>query len=84
VFIGNLDDRFGDDIEVEFDPELTFVAEGGVRYRIHPRIALEVGVTYVPLEATADMLRANDPRVPLPRTVAVDPLIVNVGAAWRF
>jgi hypothetical protein len=84
VVIGNLDDQFGDAVEIEFDPETTFVAEGGLRYRIFPRVVLEAGVTYMPLEAEADILRATDPRYPLPSTIAVDPLIVSVGAAWRF
>lgn len=72
VEIGNLDDRFGDEVVIEFDPELTFVVEAGLRYRIHPRIALEAGVAYVPLD------------LDVPRRMAVDPLIVSAGAAWRF
>ena len=84
VVIGNLDDQFGDAVEIEFDPETTFVAEAGLRYRIFPRVVLEAGVTYMPLEAEADILRATDPRYPLPSTIAVDPLIVSAGAAWRF
>ena len=73
VTIGNLDDQFGDEIEVEFDPEIAAVVEGGLRYRIHPRIVLELGVTYLPLEAESDGT-----------TIAVDPMIVSAGAAWRF
>jgi len=84
VVIGNLDDQFGDAVEVELDPETTFVAEAGLRYRLFPRVVLEMGVTYMPLEAEANTLRATDPRYPLPSTIAVDPLIVSVGAAWRF
>lgn len=84
VVIGNLDDRFGEAIEIEFDPELTFVAEAGVRYRIHPRIALELGAAFIPIEAQANILRADDPRVPLPATLGIDPLIVSAGASWRF
>lgn len=84
VAIGNLDDQFGDAVEIEFDPETTFVVEGGIRYRILPRVVLELGATYMPLEAEADILRADDPRYPLPQTIAVDPLIVSAGAAWRF
>ncbi|HEV7242372.1 MAG TPA: outer membrane beta-barrel protein [Thermoanaerobaculia bacterium] len=76
VVIGNLDDQFGDAVEIEFDPETTFVAEAGVRYRIHPRVVLEMGVTYMPLELEAP--------APLPSSIAVDPLIVSAGAAWRF
>src|SRR5687768_4393517 len=79
VVFGNLDDRFAEDVEVEFDPELALVAETGLRYRIHPRIALELGVTYMALEAESDVLRANDPRAQVPATIAVDPMIVIAG-----
>ena len=84
VVIGNLEDRFSDDLELVFDPEITFVVEGGVRYRVTPRITVELSAAYLPLEAKPDVLRANDPRIPLPATVSVDPLIVSVGASWRF
>jgi outer membrane protein W len=76
VSVGNLDDQFDDEIEVEFDPETTFVAEAGLRVRIHPRIVIEASAAYLPLELEAP--------APLPSTIAVDPLIVSVGAAWRF
>ncbi|HYC91346.1 MAG TPA: outer membrane beta-barrel protein [Thermoanaerobaculia bacterium] len=69
VTIGNLEDQFGDAVERQLDPELAAVVEGGVRYCIHPRIVLELGATYVPLQA---------------EEIAVDPLIVSAGAAWRF
>ena len=84
VVIGNLDDQFGEDVELEFDPEATFVVEGGLRYRFRPSIVLELGVTYLPLKAEPEVLRANDPRYPLPSTVTVNPVIVSAGAAWRF
>jgi len=84
VILGNLDDQFGTDVEVEFDPELTLVGEGGLRYRFRERIILELGVAYLPLEADSQILRAADPRYPLPETVAVNPVIVSLGAAWRF
>lgn len=84
VVIGNLEDRFGDDLEVVFDPEITLVAEGGVRYRVTPRLTVELNAAYLPLEAKPDVLRANDPRIPLPATLSVDPLIVSAGASWRF
>ncbi|HEX6095048.1 MAG TPA: hypothetical protein VF432_01895 [Thermoanaerobaculia bacterium] len=77
VSVGNLDDRFGEEVEIEFDPETTFVAEAGVRYRIHPRIVLEVGAAYLPLEL-------NGAPAPVPPTIGVDPLIVSAAAAWRF
>jgi hypothetical protein len=76
VQIGNLDDQFGDEIEIEFDTETAFVVEAGVRYRIHPRIVLEAGAAYVPLELEGP--------APLPPDVAIDPLVISAGAAWRF
>ncbi|MEO8383549.1 MAG: hypothetical protein ABI779_28080 [Acidobacteriota bacterium] len=84
VVIGNLEDRFGDDLDLQFDPKMTFVAEGGVRYRIAPRITLELGAAWLPLEVEPDIRKANDPRIPIPSTVSVDPLIVSAGASWRF
>lgn len=84
VVIGNLDDQFGEDVEIELDPETTFLAEGGVRYRFRPSLVLELGVTYMPLEGEPRVLRARDPRYPLPEVVTVDPVIVSAGAAWRF
>jgi hypothetical protein len=84
VVIGNLDDRFGEDVEIEFDPEMAPVVEAGVRYRFRPRIFLEAGVTYVPVEAEGNVIRSSDPRVQVPETIAVDPMMVSVGAAWRF
>lgn len=77
VAVGNLDDRFGEEIEIDFDPVATFLAEAGVRYRIHPRIVLEVGAAYLPLEL-------DDAPPPLQPTVGIDPVIVSAGAAWRF
>ena len=76
VEIGDLDDRFGDEPVIEFDPETTFVAEAGVRYRIFPRVVLELGAAYVPLELEGP--------APLPPSVSVDPLIVSGAASWRF
>ena len=76
VSIGNLDDQFGDEVEIEFDPETTLVVEGGVRVRIFSRVVLEASAVYLPLELEAP--------APLPPAIAIDPLIVSVGAAWRF
>lgn len=77
VVAGNLDDQFGDEVEAELDSEVSPLVEAGVRYRIHPRIVLELGAAYIPLELSAD-----EPR--LPAAIAVDPLIVSAGASWRF
>ena len=82
--IGNLDDQFGEDVEIEFEAETAWVVEAGLRYRFRPRIYLEAGVTYMALDAESDVRRSNDSRLDLPESVGVDPLIVSVGAAWRF
>lgn len=84
VAIGNLDDQFGNDVEVDFDPEVTLLAESGLRYRFRQRIILEAGLLYLPLEGVSKIGRAADPRYTVPETVKVNPLIVSVGAAWRF
>jgi hypothetical protein len=76
VSVGNLDDRFGDEVEIEFDAETAFVAEAGLRYRVLPRVVFEVSAAYMPLELEAE--------APVPPSLAIDPLIVSVGAAWRF
>ena len=77
VSIGNLDDRFGEAVEIDFDPQTTFVAEAGIRYRVHPRVVLEAGASYLPLEL-------NGAPPPLQPTVGIDPLTISAGAAWRF
>ncbi|HEX2831707.1 MAG TPA: OmpW family outer membrane protein [Thermoanaerobaculia bacterium] len=81
VMLGNLDDQFGGDVEAEFDDELTFVVEGGVRYRFRPSLFLELSAAYLPLEAETQVIRTN---IALPETVGIDPLIVSAGASWRF
>jgi opacity protein-like surface antigen len=82
--IGNLDDQFGEDVEIEFEPETAWVVEAGLRYRFRPGIYLEAGATYMGLDAESDVRRSNDSRLDLPERVGIDPLIVSVGAAWRF
>jgi hypothetical protein len=81
VMIGNLDDQFGDEVEAEFDDEVTFVVEGGLRYRFRSRLFLLLSATYLPLKPETRVIRTS---VPLPETVGVDPLIVSAGASWRF
>lgn len=83
VQLGNLDDQFGDAFEADFANETTFVVEGGVRYRVQ-HVVLELGVMYVPLDAEPRVRRATDPKIALPAKLGIDPVIVNVGAAWRF
>ncbi len=84
VTIGNLDDQFGDAVEIEFDQETALVAEAGVRYRVHPRIVFEASAVYVPLEIEGNVRRATDPRIVVPSPIGLDPVVVSVGAAWRF
>ena len=83
VIFGDLEDRFGDDLEMTFDREATLLLEGGVRYHIAPRVVIDVAVSYMPLEATPNHVR-NDTNVPLPASVKLDPLTISAGAAWRF
>lgn len=72
VVLGNLDDQFGDDIYVEYDSQTTFVAEAGVRFRLHPRLFVDIGAAYMPLGGKGEI------------ELNVDPLIVSGGLAWRF
>jgi outer membrane protein len=83
VVFGDLEDRFGDELEMTFDRETTFLAEGGLRYRVFPHVIVDASVSYMPLEATPNHVR-NDTPLALPSTVKVDPLTISVGAAWRF
>lgn len=83
VLFGDLEDRFGDDLEMTFDRETAFLVEGGLRYHVFPRVVLDLAASYMPLEATPNHVR-NDTSVPLPASVKVDPLTVSFGAAWRF
>ena len=83
VIFGDLEDRFGDDIEMTFDRETTFLVEGGLRYRVFPNVIVDAAISYMPAEATRNHVR-NDTALALPTTVAVDPLTLSVGAAWRF
>lgn len=83
VIFGDLEDRFGDDIEVTFARETAFVVEGGVRVRLFSQVFVDAAVSYMPVEATRNSVR-NDTALALPASVKVDPLAVSVGAAWRF
>jgi outer membrane protein W len=83
VSFGNLEDRFGDDLELEYGTETTFLVEMGVRYRFQPRVFLDVAVSYMPLEAEAELVR-NDTAIAAPSRLSLDPVTVSVGASWRF
>lgn len=83
VIFGDLEDRFGDEIEMTFDREIAVLVEGGLRYRIFTNVYLDAAVSYMPLEATPNHVR-NDTPVALPEMVKVDPFTISAGAAWRF
>jgi outer membrane protein W len=83
VSLGNLEDRFGDDFEVTFGNEMTYLAEAGVRFRFLENVYLDVAVSYMPLEAETTFVK-NDDQLVFPSTLNLDPLTVSAGAAWRF
>ncbi|MFL6245546.1 MAG: OmpW family outer membrane protein [Thermoanaerobaculia bacterium] len=83
VIFGNLEDRFGDDIEMTFDRETALLVEGGVRYRVFPSVYVDAAVSYMPVEATPNHVR-NETNIALPDVVKVDPLTISAGASWRF
>jgi outer membrane protein W len=79
--LGDLDDQFGPNVNAELEDEVTFFAEAGARYRFRPRLHLEFAAKYVPLETSPDVMRTS---YPLPDPIGLDPLIVSLGATWRF
>ncbi len=81
AMLGDLDDRFADEVQADFDDEVTFLVEGGVRYRYRPRIFVEFSVAYVPLEAETQIERSP---YALPAKLGLDPVILSLGASWRF
>jgi outer membrane protein W len=83
---GNLEDRFGDAIEMEFDTETAFFVEGGVRFRFRPRVIFDVTLSYMPVDLEPSRVRndSSNPAIVLPTAVNLDPLTLNFGAAWRF
>jgi outer membrane protein W len=83
VLFGDLEDRFGDDLEMTFDRETATLVEGGLRCRVVPHVILDATVSYMPLAATANHVRNDTPHT-LPSVVNIDLLTISVGAAWRF
>jgi outer membrane protein W len=82
VSLGDLDDQLeADDVYVTFERETTFYAEAGLRYHILPSVALEAGVSYMPLGAELQIRRTN---IALPPSLDLDPITVTVAAAYRF
>jgi hypothetical protein len=80
VVLGNLEERFGDDIETDFDSELTFNATAGVRWKRN-RLALDAGATYTALEPELRVIRTD---VALPARLDLYPIVIHFGATWRF
>jgi outer membrane protein W len=80
---GNLEERFGNRIELDFDPAVSWLMEGGVRYNFHGRLWLDAALSYMRLEAEPSHVR-NETDIELPPRIDVDPLTLSVGAAWRF
>ena len=80
ITIGNLDDQFGDQYEATFDSETTLLIEGGLRYRLLPRLFIDVGVAYMPVGAEPKVTRGAN----LPDEVNVDPVTISGGLSWRF
>jgi opacity protein-like surface antigen len=83
VSIGNLEDRFGDDIELTYENETAFLVEGGVRFRFLPNVYLDVTISYMPLETEPNFVR-NDTNVVLPPRLSLNPATISAGAAWRW
>lgn len=81
---GNLDDRFGTDLEAEFDAELAPIVEGGVRYRFRRGLVLSAALRYMPVTATTEVVLDRDPNVEFPEEIELNPVMVSVGVSWRF
>ena len=81
VELGNLDDQFGDAVEADYDPQTTFLVEGGLRYRFRPRLIINLTATYMPLSAETNVRK---PHASLPAELELNPVTVGLGAAWRF
>jgi outer membrane protein W len=79
----NLDERFGESYELEVEATPALVIEGGVRFRFQPRIHFDFTVTYMPVEADVNVIR-NTNNLPVPDTLALNPLTMKAGATWRF
>lgn len=83
-FFGNLEDRFGEDLEIEIDPEVALVAEAGMRFRFRERLFLTLNLAYAPVEGETEVVLDRDTGLALPATLALDPVVLSVGASWRF
>lgn len=81
VKFGDLDDQFGDAIDVQLGDETAFLGEAGLRWHARPHVYLDLGGTYMPLEAKPEIGRSN---VAFPTSVTLDPWTVGVSASWRF
>lgn len=81
VFLGDLDDRFGEAIHADFEPVWAPSAEAGFRYRVRPRVTLDFTAAFTPVSANLTVVRTN---TPLPARLEINPLVVSAGANWRF
>lgn len=80
---GNLEERFGDRIEMRFDDDFTGLVEGGARYHVTQGLWIDATLTYMPLGASPSFVK-NTTTFALPSEVKVDPAVLSVGASWRF
>ncbi|HVS33674.1 MAG TPA: OmpW family outer membrane protein [Thermoanaerobaculia bacterium] len=83
VFLGDLDDRFGNDIEAELETQTSLVVEAGVRSRISPRLTLEAAAMYLPLEPEV-RVRRNEGSAAIPPVITLNPIVVSIGISRRF
>ncbi|HEX8252863.1 MAG TPA: OmpW family outer membrane protein [Thermoanaerobaculia bacterium] len=84
VSFGNLETRFTDDVELTLGSTAAFYVEGGARYRVLPRLFVEAGLSYMPLEAKTRVVLNERPGLTLPSRVTFNPLTLSAGATWRF
>jgi hypothetical protein len=83
VVPGALDDRFGEALEINLENQLTFIVEGGLRWRVHPRVTVDATASWMPLTSPLDV-RRNEGQMVLPDEIELNPLTLSGGVAWRF
>jgi len=83
VVLGNLEERFADNIQMNFDSTTAFFGEAGVRLHVYPSVVLDAAIAYMPFEVEPSAVR-NTTVVVLPTRLSLDPMTVSVGAAWHF
>ena len=83
TIFGNLEERFGDRIEMTFENSVSWIVEGGIRYHVMDGLWIDAAVAWMPLEAERATAK-NDTSLQLPERVAIDPVTISVGASWRW